>query len=211
VPEDDLVLHVLDGTKDLSKYKHSLTNTGGVIAGKEMDFNGSNSISGAGTELSNVAAFTANMFVKINTIADFKFFMYKVSSATNRILFGLGGAGAGSNLRVYGGIYNGTNNFGYNDTNVIQTGRWQMFTMVYDGSKTGTNSEALKFYLDGQQLTLTFAGTIPATTPVNTTAIYLGGTSTNYLDGSIKDAKIFNTAKSAGWVKQEYDRTKKYY
>jgi len=33
----------------------------------------------------------------------------------------------------------------------------------------------------------------------------------SFYPGKLKDLKIFSEAKSAGWVKQEYNRTKRFY
>ena len=81
-------------------------------------------------------------------------------------------------------VGNGSNAWGQSLKNI--TG-WNHWVMSFDGSQTG-NSNRLKGYLNGSQLTLSFNGTIPATTS------NLGGTSDNFRIGRI----TYNNSWSVG-------------
>lgn len=67
---------------------------------------------------------------------------------------------------------------------------WHHLAMVYDG--TGTlNADRLKVYVDGVNLTLTFTGTIPASSGANTSPFYIGtydsATPATFLVGYVDD------------------------
>ena len=63
----------------------------------------------------------------------------------------------------------------------------------YDGSQSGNNAAALKFYINGVQQTLSFTGTIPAALNTEGVGIYTGtinGTS-NYFNGNISYLRVW--------------------
>src|SRR6185436_19248390 len=77
---------------------------------------------------------------------------------------------------VYFQVSNGSDTNGrvnLNDTN------WHHVAFTFDGTQTG-NSSRLKGYVDGAQKTLTFTGTIPATTTTNTTPFNIGKILSDY-------------------------------
>lgn len=86
----------------------------------------------------------------------------------------------------------------YGTSATIVTGRWQHWTMVFDGTGA-TNADRLKLYLDGQQVTLTYVGTIGTTVPANAVAANIGRYSqTNAVaDAIISDVRVYKTALSA--------------
>jgi len=68
----------------------------------------------------------------------------------------------------------------YTENNVLKTGVWQHLSFVYDGTKE-TNSEKIKFYVDGVLQPLNFAGyTFPSAFPNNTTSGFVGSNNQQY-------------------------------
>lgn len=73
-----------------------------------------------------------------------------------------------------------------------------VLTMIFDGSQTG-DANRLKIYLDGVQKTLSFSGSVPATTSSGQTAFALGDAVADPLvpfNGSIGDVMMFSSALS---------------
>jgi hypothetical protein len=86
-----------------------------------------------------------------------------------------------------------------NDTN------WHHIVYVYDGNLSG-NSNRTKAYLDGIVQSLTFTGTIPATTQSTTSSFVVGrnqATST-YSSGFIEEVRLYTSALSASEIKALY-------
>lgn len=96
-----------------------------------------------------------------------------------------------SDGNVYLNINDGASQqYGYfasNDTN------WHYVVMVFDGSQTG-NTNRLKAYVDGVATSLTFSGTIPATTHSNSDSFVIGRNSVNgfYSSGKIDEVRLYN-------------------
>jgi glucose/arabinose dehydrogenase len=70
--------------------------------------------------------------------------------------------------------------FSLNDTN------WHHIALVFDGTRTG-NANRLKGYLDGAQVPLTYAGTIPAAVTTHPSAFRLGRFDNAFSQGFIDD------------------------
>jgi hypothetical protein len=122
-----------------------------------------------------------------------------------RIVFGLAGTDTGNQAnQFYAGFSAGT---GYS-TSVLQTNTWYHAVMVFDGSQSG-NSNRLKVYLNGTPLVLSFTGTVPATTesPAGNTrsGAILYSAQTRYFKGIIDNLAISSVARSADWIKTEYN------
>lgn len=86
----------------------------------------------------------------------------RATGATNRVKFGNGNAGIGlevTDVAYY--LVNGFSAYGYHSSNDTD---WHASVWVYDGGGVG-NANRLKVWFDGSSQTLTFGGTIPATTP----------------------------------------------
>jgi hypothetical protein len=86
---------------------------------------------------------------------------------------------------------------------------WQYLTMVFDGTQTG-NSNRLKCYINGILLSVTYNGTIPATTSASDSVFLIGyyPNPVNYSDGNIANVQIYNRALSATEVLQNYNAQK---
>jgi len=97
-----------------------------------------------------------------------------------------------------------TDAYGTSPTNSLTTNAWNHVVMVFDGTQTG-NTNRLKIYINGKLQTLTFGGTIPATTQATTSNVKIGATSDNarFFTGSLDEVKIYNTALTADQVQQD--------
>lgn len=100
--------------------------------------------------------------------------------------------------------------YGYTTDASIPLGVWVHVVAVFDGSQTG-NANRMKVYVNGIQRSLTFAGTIPATTPtVSSQPLrlgrleYAGGATNNYFNGLIDFPCIWTRALSADEADQLY-------
>src|SRR3989338_2534619 len=96
---------------------------------------------------------------------------------------------------------------GYTTSNFLQAGTWGLWTMVYDGTQTGDSSR-MKFYFNGVEQSLSFFGSVPATTASNAYNLRIGADSANNhisnFIGSIDDIRIYTRALSADEIKRLY-------
>lgn len=160
---------------------------------------------GSISELLNVASFTISGWVKYNSFTTGQnrwlgFF----DSFTNCITFSVSNVG-----KVYFLICNGSTAYGYiNVTNTITLNNWFHYSAVYDGSGV-TNADKLKIYINGSNQTLTFSGTIPATSPtISASNMMLGSRDTSTqenTDGYIDEVSIFDYALTSGQVSTIYN------
>ena len=99
---------------------------------------------------------------------------------------------------VYFHINSSGSNLGY--VTGPSNGVWTNILMVYNGSLSG-NTNRLKVYFNGDQQTLTFAGSIPSVTGSYSTS-YLGGRSAtdstpNFYTGKMSNVAIWNSDQSS--------------
>lgn len=98
--------------------------------------------------------------------------------------------------------------YGLTPTGTLSTGTWTHIVAVFDGTQSG-NSNRLKAYINGIPQTLTFTGTIPATTTATTSNATLGATSDHgaslFFNGQIDDTSVYNYALTATQVKTLYN------
>jgi hypothetical protein len=95
---------------------------------------------------------------------------------------------------------------GYTTSDVLANGTWAHVVCVFDGTASG-NSNRLKMYVNGKQVTLSFVGTIPASTQATTSNARVGSASDSrgFFNGLVDDVRIYNYALSATQVKRLYD------
>jgi hypothetical protein len=107
---------------------------------------------------------------------------------------------------VYFEVGNGSNSYGFT-TNTSTS--WQYLCMVFNGSLTG-NSNRLRAFINGVQLTLTYNGNIPATTNTVNENFNIGAylPNNNYSDGNIAVVQVYNRALTPAEVLQNYNATK---
>ena len=89
-------------------------------------------------------------------------------------------------------------------TSPVTLDTWHHFVMVFDGSQVG-NANRLKAYVDGEPQALTFFDTIPATTANHAENLTLGKQDVSFFKGTIDEARISNSARSADWIKTSYN------
>ncbi len=95
-------------------------------------------------------------------------------------------------------------NFASNDTN------WHHIVIVYDGTQGG-NAARLKIYLDGKNQSLSFTGTIPATSATATGNFLLGldaQAGGQYAKGLLDDVRIYNRALTQAEITRIYNSRK---
>ena len=156
------------------------------------------------TELNNVATFTIEGWAKqtLNTAAENIF--SKVFDGDNDIRVRT----AGGDLYVEVG--NGSDSYGawtsYSST--ITSGTWFHWAVVYDGGG-GSDAARLKLYIDGvaTPITLTFTGTIPATTSssLSTNNAYFSS-GADFFDGSMDEVRIWDVARSGANINSYYNK-----
>jgi hypothetical protein len=120
----------------------------------------------------------------------------------------------GGNTALFARVNTATDSYGYTSAGALSAGSWQYVTMVFDGSGA-TNSDRLKIYVDGQNKTLTFSGTIPATTNSPAGNLNIGAidySSYAYVfDGLIDDVAVYNRAITQTEVTNIYTKRLAYF
>ena len=161
-------------------------------------------------ELDGASTFTASAWVNMESQTTYHTVLGKVNSSTNKITMqvGSGGDGGGSD-DVYLVVANGSSTFGYSTGNILSTGIWNHWTMVYDGTEPAANRRRLKFFLNGTRVNLSYSGTIPATAGTNSNSAVIGAetSTTSFFDGKIDEVKIFTSALTADQVKVLYNQS----
>ena len=128
--------------------------------------------------------------------------------------------GLGNNFHIETGSQNalycivrhpGDNTHG-SATGVLGTGEWAHVAMVFDGRKD-TNEDRLKLYVNGERVTLTFRGNIPATSTVSDDPFTLSGLfhGTSALPGALDEARAWSVALEESviqeWINKPLDST----
>ncbi|MHC4570758.1 MAG: LamG-like jellyroll fold domain-containing protein [Planctomycetota bacterium] len=88
----------------------------------------------------------------------------------------------------------------------MATGSWYHVAFVYDG-EGAANADRLKVYVDGQEKTLSFAGTIPSFLQNSSASVKIGefgGILHRYFNGLIDDVRIYERPLSTEEVLQLY-------
>ena len=150
--------------------------------------------------LSNISRFSISAWMKRN-LSNSLVIIGQIESLSNDISFELWNDG-----NAYFEVGNGANSYGF----VSNTStNWQHLTMVFDGSQS-TNATRLKAYVNGSSVTLSFTGTIPATTGTINTNLNVGAylPNINYSNGNISQISIYNKSLSDVEVLRNYNATK---
>ncbi|SDG91418.1 LamG-like jellyroll fold domain-containing protein [Chitinophaga filiformis] len=151
------------------------------------------------TQLNNASKFTLEAHFKYDaTVSTWTTIMRKATSLTDRIMLHIGP----NNNSIYFMVGNGSNTYGFTGANAVSPGGWYHIAAVFDGTQTG-DANRLKVYIDGVQQTLSFSATaIPANTSTTNTAPFMAGgePSCCYVNGTIDEVRVWNTALSAGTI-----------
>ena len=197
VPEDDLVLHVVDG-EDVSRYRHTVTNNGATL-GNGMEFDGNEgTYLDLGTAINDdiqiTDDFTVRMWVKADTVA------------TNQAVFCSSTAWADSwsiysNVVTFGvGKFNGTSYYDGASSTIIAD-KWYHVVFI-------NNNDSASFYLNGVLATGDPTGSIDSNSKTTIGAKVSGGVA---WDGKVRDVKVYTAPKSIDWILNDYNETKKYF
>ena len=197
---------------DLSGNSNTGTLTNGPTYnsanGGSIVFDGTNdfvSIPAPTSVLSNVSQFSYSAFVQFDTKSlGNAFFSYAQSGVfTTDILFGWELSTSTLIFQVNNGA-DGSGTYSYNTFNT-----WFNISAVYNGSLSG-NDNRLKAYINGNEVTLTFDYTVPATTASPGSPLCRVGTyATSYaLKGRIANTLLYNRALSATEIFQNYNAQK---
>lgn len=148
--------------------------------------------------------------VGLDNVSAFSVFAWvKVESLTATQTQGIWGKDAGGSSRIGASIdssgaivfsnSNGGSHFGITAGPVLAVGQKVPVCCVFDGTQTG-NANRAKVYIWGVPQTLTFTGTIPSTTPNNTSTPFFVGrqttSSSGYLDGTVDQVRVYSRALS---------------
>jgi hypothetical protein len=206
-PDNSLVFQTMSGMKDLSKNKTTITNSG-TIVGKDMLFSGSSYLNcGTSSAFNLTGTMTISFWMKTTS-----------TSTTYMRLVAKGETGTNYAFRVFfrgsedGLFFGTTNGYKFKSTAGLNNNTWHHIVCTYDNSGAFTG---YIIYIDGVLQTGTStsgdAGFLNSSEPLTIGAYSDDSVIGSYFIGSMKDVKIFNETKTGNWVKQYYDRTKKYY
>ncbi len=124
------------------------------------------------TFLNEVDAFTFETWINVHEYETWDKVLSKTSDLDQRVSLEL------ADGSYYLEIGNGANSYAFTSPLAVATDQWQHIAMVYDGSG-GSNTDRLKFYINGELMNLSFNGTIPTVTPTNNIQLTIGDLNAN--------------------------------
>lgn len=199
VPDESLIFYTLDGSEDLSRYKHPLILVGDVIIGYPIEFDGN------GDYIENTISITNALGNNITDLTVLFWFNANVTSG-NDGLFNIGNMGGANIVDISlqsNVLFFRMASASFAETIAFTDKWWTQLALTYDGAN-GIG------YLNGQEVV---SG--PFSTP-----LAVGSFRTNFgvyhsppfpLDGRMTYIKILNKAKSADYILNDYETTRKYY
>jgi hypothetical protein len=178
-----------------------------AVAGR---FNGAANFAGNGylnvptASLVGTAQFTMSYWIYITTAGyDHGIFSKGNASAWTQDMFFV----MASDASQWYQIDNGADGSGAITTNPYSIGTWYRYSIIYDGTQAD-NASRHRVWRDGQQQTLSFDYTVPATTYASMpTAGYFGYYVSGggwYLRGRLDEIHISNVARSPAWAVFDY-------
>lgn len=215
VPDDSLVIHVVDGDKDLSRYAHTLTNSGAVL-GNGMEFDGVDDtivVSAGSGVLGNFGSPKWSITAIINPKSmgennHGRIWCGSGESTDSRFRLFAGGGGTAESVELMIGF--STTNAEARTDDVLLFGAKQHLVGVFNED----DDNKIKIYFNGNLSSLTTdiagVGSILDDSLHNKEIGNIFGSQS--FDGHIYDLRIYrNEAKSADWIKTDYERTKAFY
>jgi hypothetical protein len=181
------------------------TLTQGKI-GQALSFDGSDDYVDAGdiNALDGASTFTMSAWIKQNSLLEGRSVVSKYTNSFPHVSWGTSGGGEPDRM---GMLISGAN-YGTVSTDVHQAEVWEHWVWVFDGTQTG-NSNRLKAYLNGAEQTLSFGGTIPATTNSTAAAVAIGadsgGDGSAEWNGSIDEVRLYSRVLSANEIAALYN------
>jgi len=163
---------------------------------KGMSFDGTTDYLNAGDIANGLSVFTWSSFVEFNAFSDFRGVFIKTSgAAASRISLNMSGATYGGNRELFVAIGNGAPAYGYTTDVGLVAGKKYHIVVVFDGSGSG-NANRLMMYVNGVKKTLSFSGTMPATTYTGAHDFVIGddyAAAGRELNGSIYSPRFSST------------------
>lgn len=167
-----------------------------------LHFDGTNDTSRHGdiAALDSLTAGTWMFWLNIDSVKSQGFFSKGTGSAGTAWSIG---TGVGSTNDLFWSSNNQNGRF-VNGTAAAQIGVWNHFTFVYDGAGSG-NAGRLKGWLNGVVQTLTYSGTIGASTADVANQVTIGShDATGFCDGLIAHVRAWNTALTEAEILREW-------
>ncbi len=195
VPDDSLVLSVMDGVRDDSRYGNTLTNSGAVV-GNGMEFDGSDDyIDGDSTPTIGTGDFTISLWINPDT--NVTAYMSAFHNGTTNFESDIWIANNAGTLHCR------LDNAQLITSGSISTDTWQQVVLI----RSGTSVSA---YINSSVVD---TGTSSSDLSNSSGDVLIGKDVGNYRywDGEIKDVRIYDEAKSAAWIQADYNRTRKFY
>lgn len=159
-----------------------------------------------------LSALTISAWVRLTSLNDGQYVADKGPDGSNHWGMQASVSGEAGSNDVRCNLKNGgsaSTQYGYTTDNLLSAdGEFHHWCMVFDGSGAN-NSERLKFYFDGVEKSLTYAGNIPATTyPWDYSYLYLGRALWDtgvFFDGTLEDVRFYTSALSDDDVETIYN------
>ena len=187
------------GYGDSPKLTANIADHADVYGGRALVFDGVSDYLDCGdlTFLNSASAFSISVWIKSDNTNSLDYLYNKTSSSSNLIRMAIA-----YNI-MYFNVYNGGNAYG---SVAFTSTDWNHISLVFNGSGTG-NSNRLKAYINGEEQSLTYTGTIPSSTGnLSGTAFQIGKYLTDHFEGSMCDFKIFNSALTEAQVQELYKK-----
>ena len=167
--------------------------SGGKLA---LDFDGSNDYVNAGDiAVDGLSIMSISVFFRfITRSSDYGHLIGKNSTSSSRFGIGLTGAGTTNNrTNLLVTMGNGSNTFGYTTDNFVADNVWTHAVYLFDGTQS-SNATRLRLFVNANEKSLTYSGTIPTTSPTNSASLVLGAetTSSFFSNSQIDDVRIYN-------------------
>ena len=179
--------------------------SGGKLA---LDFDVSNDYVSVGDiaidGLSSISI--AFFFQYITRSSDYAHLLGKNSSSSSRFGVGLTGAGTTNNrTNLLLTMGNGSNAFGYTTDNFIADNVWTHAVYLFDGTQA-SNATRLRLFVNGNEKSLTYSGTIPTTSPTNSASLVFGAetTATFFSNSQLDDIRVYNRALTPSEIRLLY-------
>ena len=195
-------------TNDSTSNANNGANQGASATTGQVDgagsFNGtSNYISTASAVLSGNTQFTISEWVKTTSVNYMETVGQYYGVAYGAFEMWMPG-GTNNNMRIYA-YYGGGSYVTRDSSSNANDGNWHLWTGVYNG---GTGN--LDIYCDGVLKNGTLTGTVPSSIQPSTIPLYIGaysssGTPAGFFSDSLDEVRISNIARSADWIKTEYN------
>ena len=166
--------------------------------GYSLDFDGSNDYVAVGTSstFNAPSALTISVWARPTSAIDLVSVIGKyVSGPENGWIIETGTSGFGGTSGVLLTACNGGSHYG-SASSIFTVNEWVHIVYVFNGTGAG-NSTRLRFYRNGNEVTLTYTGTIPTSIGSNASAPRIGSNGDGrYWAGQIDDVAVYNRVLS---------------